>query len=154
MWMNLDEIKELLQALSASDVAELELETDKVRLHLKKAVVFAPQESQRNEGTFPRPLVTGQVLPLEVSAAPSEQETVIIAAPMVGTFYRAPAPDAPPYVEVGDSIEEGQPLCIIEAMKLMNEIEADVAGIIKEILVENQQPVEYGQPLFIVEKLA
>jgi len=149
--MNLDEIKELIQALSDSNLAKLELETDKVRLYLKKAVVSTAQEGQRPEETFPRLPVTGQVLPAEPSEV--QEETVIIAAPMVGVFYRAPAPDAPPYVEVGDRIAEGQPLCIIEAMKMMNEIEADVAGIIKEILVENEQPVEYGQPLFVVEKL-
>ncbi|NLM95478.1 MAG: acetyl-CoA carboxylase biotin carboxyl carrier protein [Firmicutes bacterium] len=149
--MNLDEIKELIQALSASDVAELELETDKVRLYLKKAIVSGAPYEQRTEEAFPRQPVTGQVVSVE--APEVKEETVIIAAPMVGVFYRAPAPDAAPYVEVGDRIEEGQPLCIIEAMKMMNEIEADVAGVIKEILVDNAQPVEYGQPLFVVEKL-
>ncbi|RKZ21574.1 pyruvate carboxylase subunit B, partial [bacterium] len=78
---------------------------------------------------------------------------VAIKAPMVGTFYRAPAPDAPPYVEVGDVVKRGQVVCIIEAMKLMNEIESDVDGRIVEILVKNEEPVEYGQELFLVEPI-
>ncbi|HEX6972039.1 MAG TPA: acetyl-CoA carboxylase biotin carboxyl carrier protein, partial [Limnochordia bacterium] len=84
---------------------------------------------------------------------PSENGHVTIVAPMVGTFYRAPAPDAKPYVDVGDTVEVGQTLCIIEAMKLMNEIESEVRGQIVRVLVENAQPVEYGQPLFLVNPL-
>ncbi|WP_172958224.1 acetyl-CoA carboxylase biotin carboxyl carrier protein, partial [Thermus scotoductus] len=78
---------------------------------------------------------------------------VEVRAPIVGTFYRAPAPDAPPYVEEGDRVEKGQVLCIIEAMKLMNEIESEVSGIVKKILVKNGEPVEYGQPLFLIQPL-
>ena len=85
------------------------------------------------------------------AAADAADNLVAVEAPMVGTFYRAPRPDAPPFVSEGDTVKEGQPLCIIEAMKLMNEIEAKVAGRIAKILVENAQPVEYGQPLFLVE---
>jgi acetyl-CoA carboxylase biotin carboxyl carrier protein len=85
----------------------------------------------------------------EAASAPSN--TVAIPSPMVGTFYRAPAPDADPYVEVGDRVEVGQTVCIVEAMKLMNEIESEVKGAIVKVLVENAQPVEYGQPLFLVE---
>jgi acetyl-CoA carboxylase biotin carboxyl carrier protein len=129
MWMNLDEIKELLQALSASDVAELELETDKVRIASEESSRLRRSiESQRTEGSI-SPAAGDWASRVAGGICGSvKEETVIIAAPMVGVFYRAPAPDAAPYVEVGDSIEEGQPLCIIEAMKLMNEIEADVAG--------------------------
>ncbi|HEY8417672.1 MAG TPA: acetyl-CoA carboxylase biotin carboxyl carrier protein, partial [Limnochordales bacterium] len=86
-------------------------------------------------------------------AAPRDDRYVQITAPMVGTFYRAPAPDAEPYVKVGDVVEVGQTLCIIEAMKLMNEIESEVRGRVVEILVENAEPVEYGQPLFVLERL-
>ena len=83
-------------------------------------------------------------------AAPAAPSGHVVKAPMVGTFYRAPNPGASPFVEVGQSVKEGEPLCIIEAMKLLNEIEADKAGVIKEILVENGEPVEYGQPLFVI----
>ncbi|WP_080365774.1 acetyl-CoA carboxylase biotin carboxyl carrier protein, partial [Bordetella pertussis] len=83
-------------------------------------------------------------------AAPAAPQGHVVKAPMVGTFYRAPNPGAAPFVDVGQSVKEGDPLCIIEAMKLLNEIEADKAGVIKEILVENGEPVEYGQPLFII----
>ncbi|MDT8436044.1 MAG: acetyl-CoA carboxylase biotin carboxyl carrier protein [Gemmatimonadota bacterium] len=90
----------------------------------------------------------------EADAAPAEPEgppTVEVVSPMVGTFYRAPAPDAPSYVEVGDRVTKGQTLCILEAMKLMNELESEVAGVVREILVENAEPVEYGQALFRIE---
>ncbi|NYT50869.1 acetyl-CoA carboxylase biotin carboxyl carrier protein, partial [Parapusillimonas granuli] len=84
------------------------------------------------------------------AAAPPAPAGHVVKAPMVGTFYRAPNPGASPFVEVGQAVKEGEPLCIIEAMKLLNEIEADKAGVIKEILVENGEPVEYGQPLFVI----
>lgn len=88
----------------------------------------------------------------ERPASQDDDRFFTVTSPMVGTFYRAPAPDEPPYVQVGDRVEVGQPLCIIEAMKLMNEIEAEVSGRIREILVENGQPVQYGQALFIIER--
>ncbi|MGI6038322.1 MAG: acetyl-CoA carboxylase biotin carboxyl carrier protein [Limnochordia bacterium] len=142
--MKLEDIKGLMAAMDHSQIAELELEMEGFQLKLKKAT-----------GEVVQPVAP---LPKEPAAPPVQEEVidenlVIITAPMVGTFYRAPAPDAPPYVKVGDRIQRGQPLCIIEAMKLMNEIESDVSGIIKEILVDNAQPVEFGQPLFTVEKL-
>ncbi|MGB6104262.1 MAG: acetyl-CoA carboxylase biotin carboxyl carrier protein, partial [Pusillimonas sp.] len=84
------------------------------------------------------------------AAAPAAPAGHAVKAPMVGTFYRAPNPGASPFVEVGQAVKEGEPLCIIEAMKLLNEIEADKSGVIKEILVENGEPVEYGQPLFVI----
>ena len=84
------------------------------------------------------------------AAEPAAQEGHVVKAPMVGTFYRSPSPDAKPFVEVGQAVKEGDTICIIEAMKLMNEIEADASGSVKAILVENGQPVEYGQPLFIL----
>ena len=83
-------------------------------------------------------------------AAPAAPQGHVVTSPMVGTFYRAPSPGADPFVQVGDTVKEGQTLCIIEAMKLLNEIESDAAGVVKEILVENGQAVEYGQPLFVV----
>ncbi|TXG26216.1 acetyl-CoA carboxylase biotin carboxyl carrier protein, partial [Burkholderia territorii] len=84
------------------------------------------------------------------AAAPAAPQGHVVTSPMVGTFYRAPSPGADPFVQVGDSVKEGQTICIIEAMKLLNEIESDKAGVIKEILVENGQAVEYGQPLFVI----
>uniref|UniRef100_UPI00366B6FD1 acetyl-CoA carboxylase biotin carboxyl carrier protein n=1 Tax=Bordetella pertussis TaxID=520 RepID=UPI00366B6FD1 len=90
------------------------------------------------------------VSPPATEVPPAAPQGHVVKAPMVGTFYRAPNPGAAPFVDVGQSVKEGDPLCIIEAMKLLNEIEADKAGVIKEILVENGEPVEYGQPLFII----
>ena len=95
----------------------------------------------------PRPAAPAAPASAEV---PAGQEGHVVKAPMVGTFYRSPSPDAKPFVEVGQAVKEGETICIIEAMKLMNEIEADASGAVKAILVENGQPVEYGQPLFIL----
>jgi acetyl-CoA carboxylase biotin carboxyl carrier protein len=97
------------------------------------------------------PAAAALAVPAAAPAAPEGgQEGHVVKAPMVGTFYRAPAPDAKPFVEVGQTVKEGDPICIIEAMKLMNEIESDASGVVKAVLVENGQPVEYGQPLFII----
>lgn len=160
--MDIQEIKELIQALSASDIAEFIMEdTTGFRLTLRKGSTVQPAvvpvQAPATVQSAPAPAPAREAAP----AAPAEQAEpsyddpryTTITAPMVGTFYRAPAPDAPPYVEVGDEIREGQALCIIEAMKLMNEIESEVSGRIVKILVENAQPVEYGQPLFIVERV-
>ena len=86
----------------------------------------------------------------EAEAAPAQEEGYVVKAPMVGTFYRAPSPNSPPFVEVGKQVSEGDTLCIIEAMKLLNEIETDVSGVVKKVLVENGEPVEFGQPLFVI----
>lgn len=152
--MNLDQIKQLIDILAESDVAEFEWETDGFRVSIRQGTAdhraLAPvQVVQAAPQTAAAP-------PAEVTAAPSpasDDRVTHVTAPMVGTFYRAPAPDADPYVKVGDIVEVGQPLCIIEAMKLMNEIEAETRGRIKDILVENAEPVEYGQPLFVIEKV-
>lgn len=153
--MDLETIRALVQVISQSDIEELELEMEGTRLKIRRAAgervvtvngkppAPAPAVAEPTEATPEEPVE-------EAVAGPGE---IVVAAPMVGTFYRAPAPDAPPYVEVGDEVEPGQPLCIIEAMKLMNEIEAEVRGRVRKILVTNAQPVEYGQPLFILEKL-
>lgn len=143
--MKLEEIRELLKLLKESDVTEFSLESAGMKLTIRKG------SHPGSAGEAPaRPEA-----PLPVAAAPPaapQEELYTVKAPMVGTFYRAPAPDAPPYVQVGDRVEKGQVLCIIEAMKLMNEIEAEVAGEIVDILVENAQPVEYGQPLFLIRE--
>ena len=139
-------IEEMLQLMESRGLVELEMEHQGLRIRLKKAT------------SSPTPQVVEYVagIPQPVAASPGtksaeESHRIIIKSPMVGTFYRAPAPDAPPFVEVGQDLEVGQVVCIIEAMKLMNEIKSEVAGQIAEVLVENGAPVEFGQPLFVVE---
>lgn len=152
--MDLRKLKTLIDLVAESGIAELEItEGDgKVRIvkfsqstqpvpvyeHVVPAVPAAPAAPAAAAATP------------EAPAAPAAPAGHVVKAPMVGTFYRAPNPGAAPFVEVGQTVKEGDPLCIIEAMKLLNEIEADKAGVIKEILVENGEPVEYGQPLFII----
>jgi acetyl-CoA carboxylase biotin carboxyl carrier protein len=153
-WLSvkLEDIQILVQTIQDSDLVELVWETDGSRLVLKKAAACAPSSAP----TAPSPagVATEQELAQEQETADEVEESrFTILAPMVGTFYRAPAPDAEPYVQVGSIVEIGQPLCIIEAMKLMNEIESEVRGRIIEILAENAQPVEYGQPLFVIEQV-
>ena len=139
-------IEEMLQLMESRGLVELEMEHQGLRIRLKKASSSpAPQVVE---------YVTG--IPQAAGAAPGatpveEGHRIVIKSPMVGTFYRTPAPDAPPFVEVGQDLEVGQVVCIIEAMKLMNEIKSEVAGRIVEVLVENGAPVEFGQPLFMVE---
>lgn len=153
-WLSvrLEDIQTLIQAIQESDLVELVWETNDSKLVLKKAAACAISTG---------PAVAGMDTPSggretdhgEETAGEVEEGRFTILAPMVGTFYRAPAPDADPYVQVGSIVEIGQPLCIIEAMKLMNEIESEVRGRVLEILAENAQPVEYGQPLFVIEQV-
>ena len=151
--MDLRKLKKLIDLVQESGIAELEITEgeEKVRIvrggHVSVVGVApaaspaAPAESAR--GTAAAPAVPP-------SEAPAAQAGHVVKAPMVGTFYRSPSPDAKPFAEVGQTVKEGDTICIIEAMKLMNEIEADAAGVVKAILVENGQPVEYGQPLFLL----
>lgn len=152
--MDINQIKELIEIINASDIAELKIKKDDEELVIKKPTAFPAQVAQVAP-VMPTPTVS-EARPDGSSAAQNPEDMpenyVTVVAPMVGTFYRAPAPEAAPYVEVGDVVEPGQPLCIIEAMKLMNEIESEYAGRIVKVLVENAQPVEYGQPLFIIAK--
>lgn len=144
--MKLEEIRELLKLLQESDVTEFSLESAGMKLTVRKGGHSGAVSGALGSREIPAPAaVAGK------TETPKE-ELYTVKAPMVGTFYRAPAPDAPPYVEIGDVVEKGQVLCIIEAMKLMNEIESEVAGEIVDILVENGQPVEYGQPLFLIRE--
>jgi acetyl-CoA carboxylase biotin carboxyl carrier protein len=152
------ELKQILQALVEHGVSELTLETPDYKLTVRRGgevqMVAVPQVV-----AAPVPAQAPAPAPAEAAPAPEAPKAdecpgcVEIRAPIVGTFYRAPAPDAPPYVKEGDRVEKGQVLCIIEAMKLMNEIESEVSGIVKKILVENGEPVEYGQPLFLIQPL-
>ena len=157
--MDLNYVKKLVKLLSESNVDEIEIEEDGKKVRLVKRlnpVQSAPVVGGAvQEVTVPAPaspsplhLVTSTPLP---AAAPTVQHHEI-KSPIVGTFYRSPAPDAAPFVQVGSMVEPGTVLCIVEAMKLMNEIEADVSGKILKIMVENGQPVEYDQTLFLVEK--
>ena len=132
--------------MESRGLVELEMEHQGLRIRLKKSSGSpAPQVVEYVTG-IPQPArAPGQPPPAE------ESRRVVIKSPMVGTFYRAPAPDAPPFVEVGQELEVGQVVCILEAMKLMNEIKAEAAGRIVEVLVENGEAVEFGQPLFSVE---
>src|SRR5690606_30685629 len=149
--MDLRKLKTLIDLVAESGIAELEITEGEGKVRLVKAVppaqhvVYAAAPAPA-PGPAPAAAAPAPAAP----AAPAAPQGHVVKAPMVGTFYRAPNPGASPFVEVGQSVKEGEPLCIIEAMKLLNEIEADKAGVIKEILVENGEPVEYGQPLFVI----
>ena len=146
--MDLRKLKKLIDLVQESGIAELEITEGEEKVKIVKGGVV----------TIAAPPVALAAVPAAaapaaaVSAAEPEpgQEGHVVKAPMVGTFYRSPSPDAKVFVEVGQAVKEGDTICIIEAMKLMNEIEADASGVVKAILVENGQPVEYGQPLFIL----
>jgi acetyl-CoA carboxylase biotin carboxyl carrier protein len=162
--MNLKEIKELIDTLTEKDIAEFELERGNERIRIRRhSPNGAPQIAFASVSpalAIPAAtaLPSGSPLPAASPAAPAsepespaarvDEELHIVKSPIVGTFYEAPSPGAPPFVQAGDTVEAGQVLCIIEAMKLMNEIESDVAGLIEKRFVSNQQPVEYGEALF------
>jgi len=142
-------IEEVLQLMESRGLVELELEHQGMRIRLKKAIASpSPQVVEYVAGVQQPPQAPSAAVK---SAEEAAEHRVIIKSPMVGTFYRAPAPDAPPFVEVGQDVEVGQVICIIEAMKLMNEIKSEVAGRLVEILAENGDPVEFGQPLMVLQ---
>ena len=146
-------IEEMLQLMESRSLVELELEHQGMRIRLKKAsAVQGPQLVEYVAG-IPQPVSPTSTSAAASAAKPSEEagRRIIIKSPMVGTFYRAPAPDAPPFVEIGQDVDEGQVICIVEAMKLMNEIKSEVAGRVVEVLADNGDPVEFGQPLFALE---
>jgi acetyl-CoA carboxylase biotin carboxyl carrier protein len=153
--MDLRKLKKLIDLVQDSGIAELEITEGEEKVKIVKGGGVTPMPLAAPAAAAPAALQAapagGAVAALAAAEAPpAGQEGHVIKAPMVGTFYRSSAPEAKPFAEVGDSVKAGQTVCIIEAMKLMNEIEADAAGVIKAILVENGQPVEYGQPLFIL----
>ncbi|MGC2424447.1 MAG: acetyl-CoA carboxylase biotin carboxyl carrier protein [Nitrospirota bacterium] len=150
--MNLKEIKELIEVLKDSDVTEIELEKAGTRIKIKKGATGRERVPVPRAGEAPAGEPPAQIAPPPAEPSGDEQKNLfVVNSPIVGTFYRAPTPDAAVYVEVGDVVKKGQILCIIEAMKLMNEIEAEVSGKIVAALVDNAQPVEYGEPLFHIE---
>ncbi len=149
--MDLRKLKKLIDLVEQSGIAELEITEGEERVRIAK---FSASLAQAP--VFQVPAQVSQVTtPASNNVAPAPEPTPtveghVVKSPMVGTFYRSPSPGAPVFAEVGQNINEGQTLCIIEAMKLLNEIESDVTGTITRILVENGQPIEYGQPLFII----
>lgn len=148
--MELEEIRQLLELLKDTDISEIQIERDGSRLKIKRERfvssydIVPPPTSQQHP----------QQQPAAAETAPETTVQNTISSPIVGIFHRSPAPEAPPFVDVGTTVHKGQVLCIIEAMKLMNEIESDVDGVVKKIFVENGQPVEYGEPLFIIDPLS
>lgn len=152
--MNIKEIKEMINLMNENGLVELEIEKDGMRVRLRK--VGAGMEASAGQTIVIEKTATPAVGAREETSETMDKlaaKTVEIKAPMVGTFYRAPSPEAPPYVEAGQVIEPGQVICIIEAMKLMNEIKSEIKGKIVEILVDNTEPVEFGQSMFLIEPL-
>ena len=161
--MNQKELKELIEFLIEKDIAEFELERGDVKVRIKRAgehTVVHSHGEPRFYAVPPAPESAAVPLAVAAPAAPApaaapaapapEEGLHMVKSPIVGTFYEAPSPGAPPFVKVGDSVEVGQVLCIVEAMKLLNEIESDVAGEIVKKLAVNGQPIEYGQELFVI----
>lgn len=150
--MDLRKLKTLIDLVAESDIAELEVTEGESKVRIVKSsavpqsqvVMMQPHAQQYAPGAAAAPIAA------PVAAVPVEPQGHIVKSPMVGTFYRSASPGTPPFVEIGSTVKEGDTLCLIEAMKLLNEIDADTAGVIKQILVENGQPVEFGQPLFVI----
>jgi acetyl-CoA carboxylase biotin carboxyl carrier protein len=151
--MDLRKLKTLIDLVAESDIAELEVTEGEGKVRIVKSsampqnqVVMMQPQAQQAAPLAAAPVATAA----PVAAAPAVPEGLIVKSPMVGTFYRSSAPGAAPFADIGKSVAKGDTLCIIEAMKLLNEIESDYEGTIKQILVENGQPVEFGQPLFVI----
>ncbi len=143
--MDLRKLKKLIDLVQESGIGELEITEGEEKIRISRSGTGQPQVMAAPNAM--------QAVPVDVAPAPvvpAEPAGHTLKSPMVGTFYRSPSPGAPPFIEVGQSVAKGQTLCIIEAMKLLNEIESDAAGVVKAILVESGQPVEYGQPLFLI----
>ena len=165
--MNIQEIQRLIKIVEKSKIDEIEVEEDKFKIRISKSPAYGgidpaalhslqlnttiPNQSAPAAVPAPAPAAPAPAEAAPVEAAPDQSHLLEVLSPMVGTFYAAPAPDAAPYAKVGDIVKKGQVLCIVEAMKLMNEIESDFDGKIVEILVDNAQPVEYNHVLFRIE---
>src|SRR5206468_2578915 len=163
--MNQKELKELIEFLIEKDITEFELERGDVKVRIKRGTpeAAAAPPADRIITVHPAPVVQPQVVagavPVAPAAAPAappiekpEEGLHMVHSPIVGTYYESPSPGSPPFVKIGDAVEAGEALCIIEAMKLMNEIESDVTGEVVKKLATNGQPVEYGQPLFAIRQ--
>ena len=162
--MDLKLVKKLLDLISDSEVDEVSIEEGDFKLKVKKKAESAPANIHYQIPPGQAQPAPAPAQPLQAPApaqndsgsaegsAESQPAGEVVKSPIVGTFYEAPSPDSDPFVKVGDRIEKGQPLCIVEAMKIMNEIEAEFSGTIQKVVVENGQPVEFDQPLFIIKK--
>ncbi len=155
--MEIDDIKKLVELMEERGVVELEMEDRKGKIRLVRENHRAPAPVSGLSATPLLPTLVPPVAAAALSAGQTAEQApaagTVISSPMVGTFYRAPSPDAKPYIDVGAVVEKGDVVCIIEAMKMMNEIQAEARGRVLKVLVDNNQPVEYGQPLFVLEPL-
>ena len=148
--MDLRKLKKLIDLVEASGIAELEITEGEEKVRIAKSIAGTPMMMAHSPQMMHAPAPAAVAAPAAVPAEDAVPEGHVVRSPMVGTFYRAAAPGSKNFAEVGQSVNAGDTLCIIEAMKLLNEIEADQGGVIKAILVENGQPVEYGEPLFVI----
>jgi acetyl-CoA carboxylase biotin carboxyl carrier protein len=144
--MDLRKLKKLIDLVEESGIAELEVTEGEEKVRIVKS----GRGTSDTAFMLPAPAPVAMPAPAAAAPVPAQPEGLELKSPMVGTFYRSASPGAKPFVEVGDSVKKGQTVCIIEAMKLMNEIEADHDGVVKAVMVENGQPVEYGEPLLII----
>jgi len=149
--MDLRKLKTLIDLVESSGIAELEIQDNEERVRITRAVGAGSHSAAASTAPVVSVAIPAPAAPVIAALPnPEEPEGHLVKSPMVGTFYRAASPGSKAFVEVGDTVQEGDALCIIEAMKLMNEIESDKSGVVKEILVENGQPVEFGQPLVVI----
>jgi len=147
--MDREFVKELIELLKGSNIRTLKIESGDLRIEIE---THEEKQPLRHEGkSYQEEFRHQELLPPSEDISEEERSLHVIKSPLVGTFYRSPSPGAPPFVEVGDLVSPGQVLCIIEALKVMNEIESDVRGRVEKILVENGETVEYGQPLFLID---
>ncbi len=152
--MNINFIKKLVKLVEESNIGEIQISRFGTRIRISKNGTRTPAQPIVETVPVPAPpLKENEEIKKEEVKEEKKENFFVVKSPIVGTFYRAPAPDANPYVEIGDIVKEGQVLCIIEAMKLMNEIESEVSGKITDIRVKNAEPVEYGQELFLIEPI-
>ena len=153
--MTIDEIRELISVVNDSGIAELEVQRGENRVRIRRQqrearVGFAPIEVQGMTGHAPAPSAAAPAPVAAAAPAPAAANETLVKSPIVGTFYEGPSPGSPPFVRIGETVQPGTVLCIIESMKLMNEIEAESAGVVTSKLVGNGQPVEYGEALFAI----
>ncbi len=153
--MDLQYVRRLIKIVNDSHIAEIEIEEDGKRVRITRNSVLgaaaAPMQHFAAQASAPTAADAPAAAPAPIAEAPAASTYHEVRSPIVGTFYRSPSPDSPPFVQAGSSVTAGSTVCIIEAMKIMNEIEADVSGRVVKVLVEDGQPVEYNQPLFLID---